>query len=100
MDGTQGGQDEEQSNNSNLEILKNFWTRHVQESILSTWMNTDKRNFSTAECKVINDKFVETFNIIQMLDVTDAAQFAHFMQNINTIWTLIHKPSQLFRNTP
>ena len=91
MDVSQQGQDEEQSHEPNLEILKNFWTRHVQESLLSTWMNTDKRNFSRAECKVINDSFVETFNVIKSLDPNNAPQFADFLEKINTLWTLINK---------
>ena len=54
-------------------------------------MNTDKRYFSRAECKVINDTFVDTFNVIKSLDPNNAAQFAIFLEKINTLWTLINK---------
>jgi hypothetical protein len=91
MDVSEQGPDDEHINNPNLEILKNYWTRHVQESILSTWMNKDKRHFSQAECKVINDTFVESFNLIESLNPNNAAQFAEFLQKINTIWTLMNK---------
>ena len=93
MDDSEQGQDEEQSNDQSLKILKRYWTRHVQESILSTWMNTDKQNFSQAECKVINDMFVESFELIQSLNSNNGSEFTIFLQKINTIWTLIHKYS-------
>jgi len=93
MDVSEQGPDEAQSNDEGLEILKRYWTRHVQESILSTWMNTDKRNFSQDECKVINDMFVESFQLIQSLNSNNGSEFTTFLHKINTIWSLIHKYS-------
>lgn len=90
MDVSEQGPDEE-SNDPSLDILKRYWTRHVQESILSTWMNTDKQNFSQDECKVINDMFVESFQLIQSLHSNNCSEFSIFLQKINTIWSLIHK---------
>ena len=91
MDGSPQALDDEPVSEPNLEMLKNCWTRHVQESVLSTWMNKDKTHFSQAECKIINDTFVECFAIIESLNPQNGVQFADFLQKINTICTLMNK---------
>jgi hypothetical protein len=85
------GPNQEMLDQQSLDILRTYWTRYTYEHLLPTWMNKDKQHFTVAECNVINDTFVEGFNILETLTLENAAQMSVYFRKMNTICELMNK---------